>query len=285
MLFSFKNCCDGAYSSVDVRFTKACDNACPFCIERTGIGACKMASTWDMAQAVIGTKIQDVLILGGEPMLYPAKVADFVTFIRQDVQKIHMTTSLPATWADPNNAALIKSIMSEINGLNVSIQSVDWQENNRLMNASSNHNRISILSDLNSKYADKIRVCINLVRGGIDTKEKLLDTLQKLENIGCQNVKINELQHEPNLYISFEDIMGISLPSPYAHGCSTSISIDGIEMTLLLKRSCFLVEESRDASVMDMFKAIIKLFRKPKNTFRVLYENAVIRNGWMKGQH
>lgn len=32
------NSCDGIYKdSLDVRFTRICDNRCPFCIERNGI--------------------------------------------------------------------------------------------------------------------------------------------------------------------------------------------------------------------------------------------------------
>lgn len=38
-MFKFCNSCDGAYDSLDVRFTKACDNDCAFCIERNGINS------------------------------------------------------------------------------------------------------------------------------------------------------------------------------------------------------------------------------------------------------
>jgi 2-iminoacetate synthase ThiH len=34
---TFKNSCDGYYTSMDVRFTKACDNSCQFCIEKQGL--------------------------------------------------------------------------------------------------------------------------------------------------------------------------------------------------------------------------------------------------------
>ena len=35
---TFTNSCDGYYKdSLDVRFTKMCDNNCPFCIEKGGI--------------------------------------------------------------------------------------------------------------------------------------------------------------------------------------------------------------------------------------------------------
>lgn len=34
-MFNFKrNCCDGIYNSIDVHFTKVCDNNCGFCIDK-----------------------------------------------------------------------------------------------------------------------------------------------------------------------------------------------------------------------------------------------------------
>lgn len=29
-----KNCCDGIYNSIDVHFTRLCDNNCGFCIDK-----------------------------------------------------------------------------------------------------------------------------------------------------------------------------------------------------------------------------------------------------------
>ena len=119
------------------------------------------------------------------------------------------------------------------------------------------------------------------MKGGVDTKEKLLRTLEYLQGIGCCHIEINELQHQRESYVSFEDIMGVTYASPYANGCSTEIFIDGISAKLTLKRSCFLVEESRTASFTDLLKALYKRFLyKKQNNFKVIYENGQVENSW-----
>ena len=135
-MFKLCNSCDGAYSSLDVRFTKSCDNACPFCIERmTGIDNTGMASVDDMVAATKATGIRNVLILGGEPMLYPERLSGYVLGIRDTVDTIYVTTSLPRTMLD--DSIDLRRILNNIDGLNVSIQSTDWRTNNDLMRAAS----------------------------------------------------------------------------------------------------------------------------------------------------
>ena len=135
------------------------------------------------------------------------------------------------------------------------------------------------------KYSDKIRTSINLIKGGVDTKYKLMETLKYFENIGCKYIKINELQNSES-YVSYEDIMSIKLKSPYANGCNTHITINNVPMKILLKRSCFLVENSKDANFADFTKIVIKtlIYRviKYKNNFKVLYEDGTVKNNWLK---
>lgn len=71
-MFKFCNSCDGAYDSLDVRFTKACDNDCAFCIERNGINSLGLTNVEKMIDSTIKSGINSVLILGGEP--FPKKI-------------------------------------------------------------------------------------------------------------------------------------------------------------------------------------------------------------------
>lgn len=275
------NSCDGAYDSLDVRFTKACDNRCPYCIEADGIEALPEASAEDMAAATIRTGIRSVLILGGEPLLQLNKVLDYVTLIRNDVDTIYLTTSLPKTIEE--HKGTFAKLMSLLDGLNVSIQAVDPEENNNLFCATSRHNRLELLRWINSIWRSKVRVSINLVKGGIDSMYKLVCALRTLNrDYHCGWIKINELQHAEDLYVSYEEIMGKRLGSPYSTGCQTEIHVPGVTAKLTLKRSCFLTESSRKASWGDLLKAFFGLWYTPKNKFAVLYEDAAIHDGWMK---
>lgn len=276
------NSCDGVYlTSLDVRFTKQCDNNCAFCIEKNGIKA-QIQDVDKMIENTIKEKERTtVLILGGEPFINPEKLLKYVKGIRPYKKEIYITTSLPKSFLDFENNE-IKEILDLIDGLNVSLNHYKSELNNEIFKASDKHNRIKVLYELNKKYADKIRVSINLVKGLIDTNQKLLNAIFCLESIGTKHVKINELQHTPELYVSFEDITCIKMKSPLSHGCQFEINnnLFYTDMKITLKRACFLVEPSRKASFSDLIKIIIKKFTKKITTCKVLYENGEISQGW-----
>lgn len=275
----FCNACDGIYDSLDVRFCKACDNSCNFCIEKNGLPDLGMADIEVLIKDTIDSGIKSVLILGGEPLLYPERVLLYLRGIRPFMDTIYLTTSLPNTINSHWRETI--AILTLLDGLNVSVQHYNWEENNKVFNASSNHNRLEILQKLNDIVSTKIRTSINLVKGQIDTKLELINALATLRDYGCKHIKINELQHVEDMYVSYEEIMGKKLPSPFAHGCSTYIKLKHFEdIKILLKRSCFLVEESRKASVTDLLKAYLRKYFKRQNKFAVMYENGMIQGGW-----
>lgn len=281
-MISFVNNCDGCQNdSLDVRFTKACDNNCAFCVERYGIPALPM-NVQALIQSTIASGKTTVLVLGGEPLLYPRELLTYVSGIREHVCKIYVTTSLPMQAFTEEHYDSFCRIMELIDGLNVSLQHYKWKKNNGILQASQNHDRISLLKEkICPLFADKVRVSINLVKEGIDKKKKLKRFFRKMEKIGVKHVKVNELQNEPSLYVSFEDIWKKKLPSPYAHGCQTEIKLKGIHLKVTLKRSCFLVENSRKATKADLKKAI---YKKKTGLYQavqvVAYEDGSLRNGW-----
>jgi molybdenum cofactor biosynthesis enzyme MoaA len=284
------NSCDGIYKdSLDVRFTKDCNNNCPFCIERSGINSLGQTNVRELARETINTGRQDILILGGEPFLYPYKLLLYIKLIRPYVRNIYITTSLPKSIDVRNDT--IREILDNIQGLNVSLQHYDWKKNNQAMRAD-NHNRIAVLEKIlsNKKWAAKTRVSINLIKGYIDSYLEIINALRMLQGIGCKHVKLNELQNvDSDTYVSFEDIMRVKLKSPYAHGCQTDVTkvincflCDRIYMKVELKRSCFLVQDKSiaKASVPDLIKSFIKSFMKSENTCKVLYEDGTLSDGW-----
>lgn len=274
------NTCDGKYhNSLDVRFTKACDNACAFCIESEGIKALPQ-DVDSMIQSTLESGKTTVLILGGEPLLNLNKVLKYVLGIRSGISEIFITTSLPKSCADSEKMG---ELLSLIDGLNVSLCHYDALSNNKLLAASSNHNRIAILEQLLGGFASKIRISVNLMRGGVDTKVKLSTCIANLTKLGAENIKLNELQDADELYVSFEDVFGSKLPSPYAFGCQTEIgSMFGIaQRTVMLKRSCFVVNKNLSASIYDVLKLASNFFRRKKSSATmVMYENGKISNGW-----
>lgn len=279
----FNNSCDGFYKdSLDVRFTKVCDNHCPFCIERHGLKA-KPVNVDKMIENTIASGKKDILILGGEPLIEIEKVLHYISAIRKYVNHIYITTSLPKTIL--SNYDIFSKIMNLIDGLNVSLQHYDYQKNNEVLCASSNHNRINLLEKIcsNNSFAEKCRISINLVKNQIDTKTEIDNFLTTMENIGVRHVKINELQNEDQLYVSFEKVYGYKMKSPYSHGCQGEIYLDKHNIKITLKRACFCVNKQLQANLMDFAKAFRKKLNPKKYMTNqvVLYEDGTLSNGWI----
>lgn len=265
------NSCDGIYESLDIRFTKACDNNCSFCIEKFGIKSLGKTDVAALAKSVFDSNFKNILIVGGEPLLDLQKLYQFVHLVRSytKVKKIYVTTSLPIS-IDINldTKSLLIDIIKLIDGLNVSLQHYDSRINNVVLHASSKHDRLEtlfMLTRINPEIRNKIRVNLNLVQGYIDNKIEVLKAIRLLSNVyHVKTIKLNELQNSDK-YVSFENIFpDCELSSPYAHGCQTDIThyFDSLslmhDIQILLKRSCFLVEPSKTATFSDLVKVVGK---------------------------
>ena len=220
------NSCDGIYESLDIRFTKACDNNCSFCIEKFGIKSLGKTDVAALAKSVFDSDFKNILIVGGEPLLDLQKLYQFVHLVRSytKVKKIYVTTSLPIS-IDINldTKSLLIDIIKLIDGLNVSLQHYDSRINNVVLHASSKHDRLEtlfMLTRINPEIRNKIRVNLNLVQGYIDNKIEVLKAIRLLSNVyHVKTIKLNELQNSDK-YVSFENIfLDCELSSPYAHGC------------------------------------------------------------------
>jgi len=271
------NSCEGIYNkSLDVRFGKQCDNACSFCIEKEGADS---FGTLDIDKMIKSTNVvskEEVLILGGEPFLHPYKLLYYIQNIRDTKEKIFITTSLPKT-VDINDK-VIRDIIDLVDGINCSIHHHKSAFNNLVLRASSKHDRLEILRTLLGYANDKIRVQTNLVKGVLDNRDDLLVFMRTMRKLGLKTLKINELQNASDVYVSYEEIMGTKLSSPYASGCQTYSRY--VDMTVILKRSCFIVEESLQPTDEDLEK----LRNHKSHSTTVLYENGNLENGWLSKQ-
>lgn len=284
-----KNSCDGLYSnSLDVRFTKACDNKCGFCIEREGVNSLGVTNVKNLIESTKASKQETILILGGEPFLEVDKLLSYVKGIRNYVKEIYITTSIPKT-LDINDTKVL-NIIGLIDGLNVSLQHYSSDINNDVLVASNRFNRIDRLKNIlkDDSIANKVRVSINLCKGYIDTKEEIDTFIDTMVSINCKHIKINELQEvDEDLYVSFEKEYGLKLKSPYAFGCQTDITKEvdkGIKITL--KRACFKVQPEsiaqNNVTIIDLLKLLYRSNKPFVNNMKVLYEDGSLQSGWLK---
>lgn len=277
------NCCDGIYNSFDVHFTSACDNKCAHCIDQCyqGLNISKPNVT-AITKTIIDNSygLDDVLFLGGEPCLYLDELISCVEILKAQTDlKLYVTTSMPKVCYDEKDKFFY--LLSLLDGLNISVQHYNEDIADEIRKTKSQYDRQEFYNSL--PYKDKIRINLNIVKPYLHTKEDLTGCLKHYDAMGFNSIKLSEIQHGKDFFVSFEKVFGIHLKSPYAHGCQTYLNmkeiIPGFSTPVLLKRSCFMCEETLKASFADGVKVFQGLFQKPTNKYGVVYEDGTLMKG------
>lgn len=281
-----KNCCDGIYNSIDVHFTSACDNKCAHCIDMKyeGLGI-KKPDIIAISKKIVVNKdrFDDVLFLGGEPCLYLEELIDCIKIIkgRSDL-KVFVTTSVPKICYDKYE--LFCELLERVDGINLSVQHHKEKVADEIRKTKSQYNRQEFYNSLPCK--EKIRINLNIVKPYLYTKEDITDCLNHYDRMGFNSIKISEIQHGKDYFVSFEDTFNIKLGSPFYSGCQTYLDMSKIipdfKTPVLLKRSCFMCEETLKASFLDGIKVLYKKLTNGKsdNNYGVVYENGFLNKGW-----
>ena len=280
-----KNCCDGIYNSLDVHFTSACDNKCEHCIDMRFAGmGCIKPDPLAIYKTIRDNQegVDDVLFLGGEPCLYLDELLECVAEIKRKTPlKVFVTTAVPKTCIDKRDT--FETLLGLVDGINLSVQHSDEYTADKIRCTESKYDRQAFYASLPHK--EKIRINLNIVKPFLHTKAQLTDCIQHYDKMGFASIKLSEIQHGDEFYTSFEEVFGLKLGSPYFKGCQSYLKHGDLpylmQTPILLKRSCFLCEETLNASFMDGVKVISKLFTKPNNKYGVVYGDGTLTKGWV----
>mgnify|MGYP003298635352 CR=1 FL=1 len=280
------NCCDGIYNSFDVHFTSACDNKCAHCIDNKFEGLhISKPDVNAISKSIIENQegYDDVLFLGGEPCLYLDELVSCIEKIKEATKlKCYVTSSVPKICYDKKE--LFYHLLDIVDGFNISAQHYDECIADKIRRVKSKYDRQEFYASLPHK--EKIRINLNIVKPFLYPKEQIIECLKHYNDMGFPEIKLSEIQHGAEYFVSFEKTLGIKLGSPFSHGCQTVVDmspwIENWKAKLLLKRSCFMCEETLNASFLDFIKSLYKrLFHKKRNKYSVVYENGVMSNGWI----
>lgn len=280
-----RNCCDGIYNSFDVHFTSACDNKCGHCIDSKYEGLHISKPDVDaISKTIIENQedFDDVLFLGGEPCLFLDELLECVKILRAKTNlKLYVTTSIPKTCYD--NSETFFKILYRLDGINLSVQHHKEDVADLIRKNISKYDRQSFYNCL--PYKEKIRINLNIVKPFLYTKEDITECICHYDKMGFNSIKLSEIQHGKEFFTSFEKTFDVKLGSPFYHGCQTYIDpkiiSSDIKTPILLKRSCFMCEETLGASFMDLTKSVYKIFEKnTNNKYAVVYENGLLSTSW-----
>ena len=281
----FCNSCDNIHNSVDVHFTSICDNRCKHCIDR--LPDCMKIDKPDINKIFRSIyenrdNMNDVLFLGGEPCLYLEELLKITKKIKKYTNlKVYVTTSAPKKCFEQKN--IFEELIRTVDGINISVQHYDEEVADKIRGTKSQYDRQKFYASLPMKY--KIRININILKPYLQDKQEIIKCLKHYDALGFNSIKLSELQHTPESYVSFEKIFELKMESPYSNGCQTffdtkKIIDGGLKTPLIIKRSCFVNEPSCKATLMDGVKVFTKLIYTKKNKFLVIYEDGKILKGW-----
>jgi organic radical activating enzyme len=279
------NCCDGVYNSFDVHFTSACDNRCAHCVDLCYQGLdIKKPDVQSIVSTIIDNAkgVDDVLFLGGEPCLYLSELIECVKEIKRKTPlKVYVTTAVPKICH--TRTADFHSLIALVDGINLSVQHYKEDVADNIRRTTSRYDRQSFYLGL--PYKGRIRINLNIVKPFLCTEDDITRCLIHYDQMGFNSIKLSEIQHGKDVYVSFSDIFRFSMGSPYATGCQSYLEMDKIipnfNTPVLLKRSCFLCEDSLKASFTDGVKVLAKIFKPSKNNYGVIYENGSLQKGWV----
>lgn len=288
------NSCDGKYkTSLDVRFCKACDNDCSFCIEKNGLSSAGKPDVDKLVESTIKSGKEVVLILGGEPFLYYDSLLEYIQRIRPIIKEIYITTSLPEI-----DVHKYIDVIRLVDGINISIHHYNNEINNNILNASNRFNRIKLLKNIlaNSQEArKKVRVCTVLTKEYWNETGELRTLFDAMIDLGVEHIKISEVQNASDYYISIKDIDNTNLHlnykhndgnnkwnEPYSFGCQTEhlYQNSNRQLNVTVKRCCFLVEKTQSANICSIIKGLRQKPSYDNNDTSVLYENGNLYNSW-----
>jgi len=280
------NCCDGIYNSFDIHFTSACDNKCEHCIDLkySGLNINK-PDIRAISNTIISNQngFDDVLFLGGEPCLYLEELLECIRLIRKNSQlKIYVTTSVPKNCFDKKE--LFYMILEEVDGINLSVQHYKEDIADEIRKTKSKFDRQTFYQNLPNK--NKIRINLNIVKPFLFTKEELMNCLLHYDKMGFNEIKISEIQHGTEFFVSFEEVFNLRLQPAFSTGCQTYLNNEQIfsliKTPILLKRSCFMCEETLKASWLDVLKVGFMLMNRKKDMgkYGVVYENGLLTKQW-----
>lgn len=261
------NPCNGIYGKcLDVKITNLCNGNCSFCIERDGYRP--ESQSVDLLIAVTNDlkDYQKVLILGGEPFMYPY-LPEYLEGIKEK-QEIYITTNgtMFHKWS-------LEKIAPYLTAINISIHHFSEAGNASIIGTLSDFIDIFKAIKIFKEFGVKVRINTNLIKGGIDSSSDAQMMISAAKNLGADEIRFAELQHAAKLYTPAQPIMQLMFPDlpeePFVSGCEHVREYEGIKVRVRL--ACGFVNPERPVPQNPVCHGSLT---------KVLYPNGLILDGW-----
>lgn len=220
------NACGGNYHDwLEVLLTDKCNGNCSWCVERAGWHPEHHATWEDITLAAIDTGKQNVILLGGEPTMYP-NFSDVVETLDGAGRSVWTTTNgsmLTGPWVRKN--------MQGIHGVNISIHHWDLIANCSITGIRLNRTPLAIAIAELHQLGATVRFNCNCISGNMDCEDACRLYINFARNLGADSVRFSELKLDDGKFVPLTDCFGHDYglnDEPYSLGCSKTAVIDGM---------------------------------------------------------
>jgi len=260
-----ENFCGGNFQDwIEVMLTSACNGKCSFCIEKNGFKPKETVSYKILAEKIISTGKMNVLLLGGEPTLYP-DLNNLIALLKHEMRNVYMTTN----GGKLMNLDFIHKNLSEIDGVNISIHHYDLKRNKNITGIDLSGIKLAIARL--HEFDIRVRINCNCIAGEIDSESKILGFIGHAIDWGADGVRFAELKNDDR-FVDLAKILnhkyGLN-DDPFRNRCFQNATICGMPVNF------------RQLCGMQTFKR--PQIINPKQILKdVLYYDGKIYSGWQK---
>jgi len=258
-----KNFCGGNFQDwLEVNLIEKCNGKCSWCIEKNGYHPKEHAQWWVIASQALSSGKINIILLGGEPTLYP-NLQEIIRVISSAGRKVWITTNGGKLSPD-----FVLSKLSGITGINISVHSFDLEQNKSIVGVSLEQLPASV-SALHEIGAS-VRFNCNCIAGHIDSAEKIEQYVLWSKSVGADKIRFAELKQDDGGFVDLAKILNYKYglnDNPFTCGCNSDAVIHGVPVNF--RQMCGLQTSRRE---------------KPTNPVQhakqVLYYDGKFYDGW-----
>ena len=262
------SCVNCNLNGINIKITNKCNGNCAFCVEKNGYSPeeAPVEKLIEATNTLYTSK--NILVLGGEPLLYP-HLEEYLKGINTGDRKIYLTTNGTLL-----SDGMVDMLSNYLSGINISMHYYT-EEKNREIFGIKNYSFFKIHQAINRFHEHNVPVRINcvIVKGGLDTPEKCSKMIDLAMFLGADHLRFMEVQNQPDMWVNSQALFPkTKLPDdPYVDGCEQEVCREG-KFLATVKMGCGIVVPNR------------RRYERAKgdehSERRVVYPNGEVKDGW-----
>lgn len=259
------NFCGGNFQDwLEVYLTGKCNGKCSWCVEKDGYKPIYHAPVSTLVDRVLESGKRNVILLGGEPTLYPG-IEQIINLLYTRDKNVYLTTN-----GSKLSPVFVNRKLYNLRGLNISVHHYQYEKNREITGV--NLENLTAAIETAHKHNIRVRLNCNCIHGYIDSACEINNYIRYAIDIGADKVRFAELKNDAENFVDLAKIMNYTYglnDDPYLCGCNKDAVILG--MPVNFRQMCGFQTDLRPEPIDPE--------RCAKN---VLYYDGKFYDGWQK---